>query len=193
MWNYYSKGNGYNFEVDLQKIIDKNNTKDLSVCLIELDYDKANHFKLLMDLMSQHKGNAEIYSQLMEEYDSGNTKNREGYILNQTLGIEARFNEELDQLKIKFKHPAYAREEEVRLVISEYQGPKEGQRVEFKPSASGVFVSYITLEISGCITSVTTHPLNRDLHKLGVKEFLKSDLRFKNIEVKASEIPFREV
>lgn len=193
MWNYYSKGNGYNLEVDLQGIIVKNRTKNLSIRLIKLDYNKSNHDQFLKDLILEHKEKAKIYSNLTDESASGNTMNREGYILNQMQNIAEEFNDELDKLKIQFKHPAYAREDEVRLIISESPGLKEGQKVEFKPSPSGVFISYISLDISGCISGVTTHPLNGELHKLGVEEFLKSKSEFRNIEVKASGIPFREV
>jgi hypothetical protein len=131
----------------------------------------------------------------MQEFSESLTENHRNYILGETQDIEENFNEELDKLKISFKHPAYAREEEVRLIISEAPGPEEGKKVNFKISNSGVFISYIALQmdLSKCISSITTHPLNSNLYNLGVIEFLKSDFKFKNIQVKASEVPFREI
>ncbi|HAZ24715.1 MAG TPA: hypothetical protein DCY95_08835, partial [Algoriphagus sp.] len=40
MWNYYSKGNGYNLEIDLNKVIELNTTYDLYVVKVEINYDE---------------------------------------------------------------------------------------------------------------------------------------------------------
>jgi hypothetical protein len=195
MWNYYSKGNGYNFEIDLQDLINRNISENLSIRLIELNYDKQNHLKLLKESFIRFNEEAKFYSAKMQEFSESSTENHRNNILGEIFGIEESFNDELDKLKISFKHPAYAREEEVRLIISESPGPEEGEKVNFKISNSGVFISYIALQMDlcKCISSITTHPLNSNLYKLGVEEFLKSDYKFKNIQVKESEIPFREI
>jgi hypothetical protein len=195
MWNYYSKGNGYNLEIDLKKVIALNRTNDLSVLKVDIIYDETRQIELLGHLISDFKEKSERFKEgkIRIKYAISETEYYE--ILGEIDPIEMDYNDSLEKLKIAFKHPAYSREEEVRLIISEAPGQFEGENVKFRISPSGVFVSYLPLNLDSldCVTSITTHPINGDLHKSGINEFLKSQYRFRHIGVSTSKIPFREL
>lgn len=195
MWNYYSKGNGYNFGIDIQKIMDLNRSTDFSIQQVEINYDKVYQLEQLEELFFKHKEHAQFFNEELERLESDSTEGAHDYFFSKTDGIQEKYIDDLEKLRVGFKHPAYAREEEVRLIISEAPGLKEGERVSFKISSSGVFVSYVCLSLKApeCILDITTHPLNGELHKLGVEEFIRHDPKIRKIQVRASEIPFREV
>ncbi|WP_286970308.1 DUF2971 domain-containing protein [Algoriphagus sp.] len=195
MWNYYSKGNGYNLEIDLNKVIELNTTYDLYVVKVEINYDENQQIELLEKLISDFKEKSERFKEGKIRMKYAISENEYYEIMGEIDPIEMDYNERLEELKIAFKHPAYSREEEVRLIVSEVPGQNEGENVKFRISNTGIFVSYIPLSLGSCdsVSRITTHPLNGELHRVGIEEFLKSEHKLKHIEAISSKIPFREV
>lgn len=195
MWNYYSKGNGYNIEIDLKKLIELNRTQDLSVLKVDINYDENQQVELLEKLISDFKEKSERFKEGKNRIKYAISESEYYEIMGEIDPIEMGYNDSLEKLKISFKHPAYAREEEVRLILSESPGQFEGENVRFRISPSGVFVSYLPLNLDSldCVSSITTHPINGNLHMSGINEFLKSQYCFRHIGVNTSKIPFREI
>ncbi|MEQ8423268.1 MAG: DUF2971 domain-containing protein [Cyclobacteriaceae bacterium] len=196
MWNYYSKGNGYNLGVDIDEIIREcQKDKNVSIQKIELIYEKSKQIDEIREFLLSSKDSYSKYSQIKDKQSSAGIKEEQYYELESDIvGVIEEFNDELYKLMLRYKHQAYDREEEVRLIVSENE--VEQKTTKFKVSDSGVFIEYIPLKLDlrNSIKSVTIHPLNGQLHVQGVKGFIRSRAGYNNkIEIKSSSIPFRVV
>lgn len=194
MWNYYAKGNGYNLGIDIDKVIEDNKREDVSIQKIELLYDKTKQLEKIHEFFSSLSDYYKEYLQLEE--DNEVTKSEVEYMetYQRQTQIEADFTDRLHQLRLQFKHHAYEREQEVRILIMEAPYINESF-TRFKVYGNGVFVQYfpLTLKCKECLESVTIHPLNGDLHVEGTTKFLHYKLGVNNVSVSVSIIPFRIV
>jgi hypothetical protein len=193
MWNYYAKGNGYNIGLDIDKIIEENKDANLAIQKIDLVYDHEKQVMDTLNFIQSYKQSAEKY----KEYDEKlkvveNEDDYHEYSLEQNYLIE-EFNYGIYELGLGFKHKAYEREQEVRLIISEDE--MEQRTTKFKVSENGVFVEYIPLRLNlkSNLKSITIHPLNGQLHFEGIKKFISFQSLSKETEIKVSNIPFRMV
>lgn len=196
MWNYYASGNGYNLEFDLQEIINFNKKYGISIKLVEMVYNKNDQSDLFNSLLEKSEKKASEYDNLEELKNSAKDANRYREIAHAQDAISESFNNELSEILLSFKHPAYEREQEVRLIVSVLPWFLDDlNNTNFKVSTSGVFVEYLTLklDISNMLKSVTVHPLNGEFHKSGANKFLLTKREGKPVDVKVSCIPFREV
>lgn len=193
MWNYYAKGNGYNIGLDIDSIIEQNKGTNLSIQKIELIYDQQKQLNDIKQFILGHKANCDKYEDLNERLRTEKDFNEYSKLsLEQNYLIED-FNGGIYKLGLGFKHTAYEREQEVRLIVSEDE--IEQKTTKFKISDNGVFVEYIPIKLNlkGNIKSITIHPLNGQLHLEGTKKFIASQYFATKIEIKVSTIPLRLV
>lgn len=193
MWNYYAKGNGYNIGLDIDSVIEQNEDINISIQKIELIYDQQKQLQDTLDFILGHKQNCDKYKELDEKLKA--PKDIDEYY---ELGLEQNyliedFNNGIYKLGLGFKHKAYEREQEVRLIISENE--MEQKTTKFKVSENGVFVEFIPIKLNlkTNIKSITIHPLNGQLHLEGTKKLISSQYFGKEIEIRVSSIPFRLV
>lgn len=196
MWNYYAKGNGYNIGMDIDEIINENKKNtNLSIQKIELIYNKSIQIKETTEFLISYKDKLKQFEIMSEKQKSPDIEENEYHGLEQDrLEITEDFNDKLYKLRLRYKHYAYEREEEVRLIISENE--VEQKTTRFKVLDSGVFVEYFALEINldNNIRSVTIHPLNGELHLGGVTKFTRSMMGYNDLmQIRVSLIPFRNV
>jgi hypothetical protein len=193
MWNYYAKGNGYNLGLDIDKIIEANRDENFYIQKIELNYKREQQIDETVAFIRSQKENCNRYNEIGKIIKGGVSEDDYydlGYEQHNLIG---EFNEGIYKLALGFKHYAYEREEEVRLVISENEVEQKSTR--FKTSENGVFVEYLPLklDLKTNLKSVTVHPLNADLHLSGAKRFINSIFHNQKIDIKMSSIPFRLV
>lgn len=193
MWNYYSKGNGYNLGFDLDLIFKRNIERNLIIQKLEMIYEFDEQYSLLKRYMKTTKKKYLKYRNLLAQLNDEINEDNYYNIENQKDQIVQTFNEDIFEFSLIFKHPAYKDEEEVRLLIIE--GGPDTLKKNYKVSENGVFIEYIELklDIELDLKSITTHPLNGNIHIEGTNRFLKS--KFYNTEIRAlpSKIPFRVV
>lgn len=195
MWNYYASGNGYNLEFELSEIIQRNKKHGISIREIEMVYNKIDQLNLYEIFIKRFEEKAIEYDKLEESKDRVEDAKSHHEISNAQDEISELFNKELIDLLLSFKHPAYEREHEVRLIVSVLPWFMDDfDNTDFKISPNGVFIEYLTLDldITEMLKSVTVHPLNGELHKSGVERFLLQKW-MKPLDVKISNIPFRKV
>lgn len=195
MWNYYSKGNGYNIELDLDSIIELNQSKDedLSIQKIELNYDKELHLQELKTLLLSFEKEYESFKKLSVDKENAKDKDEFQAIDIKILHILEDFNFKINNLSLSYKHESYKSEEEVRLIAS--YAIRDLMNTKFKVSPNGVLVEYfpIKLNLITQLKRITLHPLHNELHHLGIKQFAFSKIQTNKIDIVRSEIPFREV
>lgn len=188
MWNYYAGGNGYNIGFNLESILDGS---DENLLIIELIYDRGTQLKMMKDLILSYELKGEKFKEFLVS---------ENYTARDPLYIKLNyadsksfddFNKDIFDLMIRFKHEAYRNEEEIRLMIN--KGSIELGSTEFKVSNQGVFIEYypINIKLYHCIESITVHPLNNELHRESILNFLSSKIKYNSIDVHLSNIPFR--
>jgi len=194
MWNYYSKGNGYNLGFNIESIIKRNNDKFHLIKKVDLIYSRLEQLSSLERYILNYKDKSEKYLQLKNEitfaeqngdrikYDIANYEQSNCLI---------DFSEGLFEMQLKFKNEAYKNEKEVRLIVSQWE--PEGLISSHKISSTGIIIEYVSLELNLLedLTSITTNPLSNELHKLGLSKFLNSKIENKKIDINKSEIPFR--
>jgi hypothetical protein len=144
MWNYYAKGNGYNLGLDIDKIIEANRDENFYIQKIELNYKREQQIDETVAFIRSQKENCNRYNEIGKIIKGGVSEDDYydlGYEQHNLIG---EFNEGIYKLALGFKHYAYEREEEVRLVISENEVEQKSTR--FKTSENGVFVEYLPLK-----------------------------------------------
>ena len=196
MWSNYTKGNGYNLGFNIDSIIKRNINKFLSIKKVDLIYSKHDQITNLEKYILSHKVNSEKYLKFENTKKTAqNNDNRNSY---DTAKYEQDnylidFSTGLFEMKLKFKHEAFIREEEVRLVVS--QDESTNVTTSHKISSTGIIVEYVSLELDleEDLTSITMHPLNGDLHTMGMEKFLKAKVNIKKIDINKSDIPLRLV
>ncbi|HAS58388.1 MAG TPA: hypothetical protein DCS64_07815, partial [Algoriphagus sp.] len=99
MWNYYSKGNGYNLEIDLNKVIELNTTYDLYVVKVEINYDENQQIELLEKLISDFKEKSERFKEGKIRMKYAISENEYYEIMGEIDPIEMDYNERLEELK----------------------------------------------------------------------------------------------
>lgn len=188
MWNYYSKGNGYNIGFEIDAIIKNNHGNKVYIKKVELIYDKNEQLKRTTNFILSFKDKLKRYHELnaLSEHDYYKYEQETNWLIEE-------FNDGIYDLMITFKHEAYENEEEIRLIVN----PDSFQRepTEYKISNNGVFIEFVGLNLNPKedIKSITIHPLNEDIHLQSTKHFLYSRVGYNQIEVNKSEIPFRLV
>jgi len=193
MWNYYSKGNGYNIGVDISSIIKRNANRNLSIQKIDMVYDMSNQLDMLKKSILTHLDGSSKYLELDELLKSSANESLNYEYDIQQFAIVSSFNEDIFEMMLKLKHHAFESEQETRLIVS--QTHEQEKDLEYKVSVNGVFIEFISLDLnlSEDIKSITTHPLNAELHTLGTLKFLSSKVKNNKIDVLPSNIPFRVV
>jgi len=199
MWNHYAKGNGYNIELDIEKIIENNNGNNISIQKVELVYDKSSQLKNINDYILGFKEDCTRYLELKKQINNAKTEEEQNEYGHEQMCIIEDFNQGIFKLRLIFKHQAYEREEEVRLIISENE--IEQNTSKFRVSENGVFIEFIPLRLNltNELKSITIHPLCGELHLRGIKKFINSKIKRSksqiNVEedIKISKIPFRIV
>jgi hypothetical protein len=193
MWNYYAKGNGYNIGLDIDSVIKENEDIDLSIQKVELIYDQEQQMKSTLDFILKHRQAYKEFKDLDERLASTILEDEYYHYSHLQHGFVGDFNIGIYRLGLGFKHKAYETEQEVRLIISENEAAR--QTTKFKVSDNGVFVQYIPIKLSleTNIESITTHPLNGQLHLEGIEKFFSSTFRGQKTKTRVSTIPFRIV
>lgn len=197
MWNYYAQGNGYNLGVDIDKIIESNeNNTDISIKKLELLYDRKLQEQKILDCLLSFQDDFELHSSLEESRQHAIQVHNEDKYYEATADqvyIETSLSSTIVELGLSFKHQAYEREEEVRLIISSKNWNKNIN--DFKVSGNGVFIQYLPLgfNIETCLKSITIHPLNGPLHLDGTKRFMANKFPKHKIQIETTSIPFRIV
>jgi len=194
MWSHYANGNGYNLGFNIDSIIERNSPGFFSIRKVDLIYSKDTQINLIENYILSHKDYSEKYLYLEDvknlalESDDKNSYDEANYEQDNYL-IE--FSTGLLELKLKFKHEAFKGEEEVRIVLS--QDESKGLESSHKITSNGVIIEYVTLSVnlSEDLVSVNVHPINSDLHSVGMNRFLNTKVGYKKINVSKSEIPFR--
>ncbi len=182
MWNYYSKGNGYNIGLNYESIIKRNENKLGEVFIVDLIYEWSKQYRTVKKFIKSFK---------KELLKLENTKLNEASKLKIDEDMERRFNRGLINYRLSFKHSAYAREEEVRILIAKPITNKSD--VFYRLSSNGVIVEYVKLKIDlkRDLKSIMIHPKGTDLHLLGVDRFTYSENS--KLKISHSQIPFRDV
>lgn len=193
MWNYYARGNGYNIGVDIDKVIEENEDNNINIYKMELIYDQRKQIDITHTFILRHEENAKKYHEIEKILETSNEEEEYHRLGAEQTWLVEDFCEGIYDLMIQFKHQAYEREEEVRLIITEKQGVNNLTR--FKISDNGVFIDYfpIKLKLRKNLKQVTIHPLNGKLHLEGTQRFIASKMGHPNTDIKISKIPFRLV
>ncbi len=194
MWNYYAKGNGYNLGIDIDKLIETKKNEVMSVIKIDLVYNRATQIESIISSLLSFKDAYKEHMDAREQEKKAISEQNEDDFYDAQYGqmqIESEVSTKIHELSLGFKHPAYEREEEVRLIISEPDREKNTKK--FKVSESGVFVEYLPLafDLESSLKSIMIHPLSGPLHIEGTRRFLASKYRKHKIEIGPSAIPFR--
>lgn len=71
MWNYYAKGNGYNLGLDIDKIIEVNEGKELYIQKIELNYKRDKQIDETIAFIRGQKENSERYNEIEKIIKAG--------------------------------------------------------------------------------------------------------------------------
>lgn len=193
MWNYYASGNGYNIEINLDSIKEINK-KDFD--LIEKQdviYDIEEQKRLLIELLERY---SEVFSDFLKEKqrheDNDYLKDLD---YGELLQIQIGFYSDIRKYRFHFKHMAYRHEEETRLIIGcDYREPNK--KLKYKVTESGVIIEYVelNLNLTKNLKSITIHPAASELHLAGIKGYLLSKMNyFRNINIKKSTVPFRNI
>lgn len=193
MWNYYAKGNGYNIGLEIDDIIAQNRNTNVYIQKVELNYNKEEQIDRTREFILSQRNNCDKYHDLDKQILNAQNEDDHYEYTHEQDNLINDFNTEVYKLKLGFKHQAYEREQEVRLIISEFE--PEQKTTRFKISENGVFVEYFPLKLNlkSKLKSITIHPLSGQLHLDGTKKFLSSKYLDKKIEIKVSTIPFRIV
>lgn len=194
MWSQYAKGNGYNLGFNIDSIIKRNINNFLSIKKVDLIYSKHDQISSLEKYILSHKVNSEKYLQsekIKKIAQNNNDKTSYDIANNEQDNYLINFSSGLFEMKLKFKHEAFIREEEVRLVVS--QDETTHVKTSHKISSIGIIVEYVSLELDleEDLTSITIHPLNGNLHTMGMERFLNAKINIKNIDISKSKIPLR--
>tara|TARA_R110001592_G_scaffold237306_14_gene496531 strand:+ start:86810 stop:87652 length:843 start_codon:yes stop_codon:yes gene_type:complete len=193
MWNYYSKGNGYCIEFELNEFLKNNiSIENLSLQTFDIIYNQEEQIEKIKKLITDFSDDSKEYEQLTinvqnvgEETEYYNLEYKRDQII-------LRFNEELWKLKMQLKNKAYEREQEVRIVASELK--YERNTSEYRVNSSGLIIDFISLnfELEKTVKSISLHPLSGEIHHLGLSNFIQN--KFKNkLSITKSKIPFREI
>ncbi len=206
MWSYYATGNGANIEFDIDSLInqikklEKNNgnttTKiEMNVEKFKIIYDEEEQEKLLKEKIIEFNdkiNDIKIFNDEQKKQNMGMLMSNSDNKISKNITC---FVDSLTLLKNKFKHPAYKYENEVRLVIT--NDPWTDSKLFSRLSQTGVLIEYIlvSFDIENDIKSFTLHPLQTEIHKIGVKKFLKKYNISTNIidNISISKIPFRKI
>jgi hypothetical protein len=193
MWNYYAKGNGYNIGLDIDEIIKENEDENISIQKVELIYDIDRQMKDTLEFILQYEKQSNDYHKLEEAIKEMEKEEDYMPLVMEMDNIVELFNDGLHKLTLGYKHQAYEREEEVRLLISENE--MERRSTKFKISENGVFIEYFSLKLKlrKNLKAVTIHPLCNEVHLEGTKRFISSKLGSTKRDIKISSIPFRIV
>lgn len=195
LWKYYSQGNGYNLELDLEQIIKQNNGRGFAMYKFKIIYHENEQKILIREFFNKFKEDNKKYVTLSEEIKiSRDDKSAYSELITKTTVIVERFNRELWKLKMNLKHKAYEDEKEIRLVISEDKFFQNSS--QFKVTSKGIIVDYIelNLDLIKTLNSVTLHPINNTaLHKNGVEKLMLKEIGFNSIPLISSDLPFREL
>ena len=192
MWNYYAKGNGYNLGIKIDNIM-SNIKKVKFISQIRIIYDKKEQYNELDLFFNYYKNDYEEFQKLSFEMDNykrlGKENEYQNLFLEQSQLI-VRFMDKYSLIKKQFKHPAFADEKEVRLVVEPYE---QYYSVSYRITSNKIVVPYIIIPINIIedIFSVTLHPLQNETSLNGLKHFL--DSKKLNIKVIPSEIPLRKI
>jgi hypothetical protein len=155
---------------------------------VEMIYDRESQKAVILDFIDDYMDDYMLYMEYLRLMkDAGNNETIE--LMKDQLRIVSQFNMELFSNQIRFKHEAYAEEEEARIIM--YTNNSK----QFKISEQGVFIRYDTLDIvpEEDITGITIHPLSSDLHMEGLVQYLDAIYGDNHkIEVSKSEVPLRE-
>jgi hypothetical protein len=193
MWNYYATGNGYNIGIDVDKLRASQDSTSIAIWQMDLLYDKDKQIDKLISTLLGFKDDCEEYLALDETIRTAEDEADYHNAYQQQVYIESKVTSKIHELKLEFKHPAYEREEEVRLILS--QPDYEENTRKFKVSQTGVFIEYLplTFDVKSCLESVMIHPLSGSLHIEGTTRFIASRYPKHKIEILPSAIPFRLV
>lgn len=185
MWKYYAKDSqlqGYNFSVNLSNFVcslmDKNAT---CVSHGKMIYDVAEQKALISTALD---GIYKIYKILNDSTDTTT------YVKDDLTVI---FLEYFSYIESFIKHPAYKSEQEYRIVCYNGRDKTILQKVNMR-ECNGAYIPYVALEFDkNCIDGITLSPtlVNTNAEN-GVKTLLDV-LEYKSIEIKQSELPFRNI
>jgi aromatic ring-cleaving dioxygenase len=199
MWNYYSKGNGYCIKFKKSKLFKKYTSDDLipditrEEKLVNYDYDSQleNIKAILNKYILMIPKSEELKQNLKRCREQGNEIEFTKYS-NLITDIESSFMDELYANRFLYKHPAYEREHEIR-IVSQHEEESVYQK-KFRSTDSGQLIEYIELPINlDNISEIMIHPLiSNDVHKIGLKRYL-SNQGLSYIKVTPSLIPFRNL
>jgi len=194
MWSHYAKGNGYNLGFNIDSIIQRNINNFLSIKKVDLIYSKHDQITSLEKYILSHKVNSEKYLQcenIKKIAKNNNDKNSYELANYEQDNYLIDFSSGLLEMRLRFKHEAFINEEEVRLVVS--QDETKHVTTSHKISSIGIIVEYVSLELDleEDLTSITMHPLNGELHTMGMERFLNAKINIKNIDISKSKIPLR--
>jgi hypothetical protein len=196
MWNYYSRGNGYNLGLHLDNIIKRTKEiENLYSFKSKIVYDHDEQLKILSKIFKKHKNKAEKYRKLSAKMvDCQRLNNENDYQLYSYEQSEliASFMDELSIIKKMVKHPSYSNEREVRLII---ETDEEYNQIYYRNSSNGCIIPFIKIPISlnEDIFSITLHPLQNNLGLNGLKHLLNNKHINLKENVSISEIPYREL
>jgi hypothetical protein len=195
MWNYYSKGNGYNIGFSLEEMVRQYNLSFPKASIVDIIYDKDQQLDLLKEYFTQFSLKVEKYLELESEKEKSKFRNNESryYELEYASSrIIEDFTNGLYLIKHKFKHPAYSAEEEVRVLI---ETDFDYSNYKYRISENGIFVEYVELlfEPMNDIIRFTLHPLMNELHVQGLNLLLKKYGIESNGNVHQSYIPFQTI
>ncbi|MBK7009794.1 MAG: DUF2971 domain-containing protein [Saprospiraceae bacterium] len=184
MWNYYAKGNGYNLGININNIIERNRKEFGVIFMVELLYNEVQQYQQLKKFIKSFKKDLLKYKNIDD-----NTLEKEHFLNNLVM----KFNNGLIEKMHTFKHSAYSREEEIRILIALPENHHKD--VNFRISKNGVVVEFIklNLDIEKDLRSITIHPLGSSLHETGIKRFLATMSTNKRLKIQNSLIPFRNV
>lgn len=192
MWNYYSKGNGYNIGLDINSI-ERMHQNDIAIKRIELIYDKDLQLNQTEQYILGFKSDLEKYLKLEFAKRTADTEDEYHKNDHEQDAIIDSYNNGLFEMSLTYKHQAYEREEEVRLIISIH--PMDEIQLGYKVSKNGTFVEYYPLKLAlkDQLKSLTIHPINNELQLNGVDRFIKSTVGYNKVTINLSKIPFREI
>ncbi len=193
MWNYYSKGNGYNIEISVDDLINLNQNEGLAIECVKMIYDEQTQKKELVEFIESHKSTASKMERIYKTLSKVTSEKEYDEISYEQNQLDQVYNDALDSFKIKFKHPAFKDEKEVRLVITE-NGFFDGFK-KFRLTGNGTIVPYfpLALDLKSCVVSITSHPLNSVIQFEGARRYISSKIHGQTIHFKKSSIPFRSI
>lgn len=209
MWNYYALGKGYCIGFEINELIKSINlhhqninihegeeysTAQFVIHEINIVYDRKEQIGLVNKFAKEAIKLSKTYKESQLEKVNSQTEEASHHAEMEMDHIGQTYTDQLLAYASAFKHSAYEREEEIRLMIS--VGGWEGVKKNYKVSNNGVIVEYIISDFlaNSCIKEVIIHPINSEseIHEIGLRQYLNNS-ELSKVEIKSSKIPFREI